>query len=77
VSLLQGRHAPSEALQIGIAPEQSALVTQPVHVLVAVSQKDRFAGQSPLLWHATHWPCFIPVVAQTGSPLKLAQSALA
>jgi hypothetical protein len=64
------------ALQIGLSPEQSVLVTQPVHVLVAGLQIDWVPGQSVSAWHTTHWPLRMPVVAHTGSPLKLAQSVL-
>jgi hypothetical protein len=55
-SLLHGRQVPAVALQIGVVPEQSALVTQPTHTLVARSQSGRAPEQSALPWHTTHSP---------------------
>jgi hypothetical protein len=56
VLLLHGRHVPVGVLQMGVPPEQSALVTQPTHVAVAWSHTGWLPGQSVLAWHATHWP---------------------
>jgi hypothetical protein len=58
-------------LQIGVAPEQSALVAHPTHLCV-VSLHAVFGGTQRtrppgLFVHSTHWPADGPLVRQAGA----------
>jgi len=68
--LSHARHSFASASQMGVLPEQVALVTHPTQVNVAGLQSavvpvhaEELAGS-----HCTHWPTSAPAVSQTAAP---------
>jgi hypothetical protein len=78
LATLQARQRRVPVSQTGWAGiGQSALLRQPMQVLVVVSQIRRGSTvQVELSTHGTHWPAFMPVVAQAGPPALPTQSVL-